>query len=49
MTMLLVGMLAGALLVLVAALASIWLQQTRATRAEVDAEAPAEARPEGGP
>ena len=30
----LLGMLLGALLVLGAALASIWLQQTRATRAE---------------
>jgi hypothetical protein len=49
MTMLLVGMLAGALLVLAAALASVWLQQVRATRAEVDAEAPAGAPPEGGP
>jgi hypothetical protein len=49
MTILLVGMLAGALLVLGAALASIWLQQARAARAEVDAEAPAGARPEAGP
>jgi hypothetical protein len=30
----LLGMLAGALLVFGAALASVWIQQTRATRAE---------------
>ena len=40
MTVLLLGMLLGALLVLGAALASIWLQQRSATRAEADAQTP---------
>jgi hypothetical protein len=45
----LLGMLLGVLLVFGAALASIWLQQTRATQAESDTEAPASLRREASP
>jgi hypothetical protein len=49
MTVLLLGMLLGALLVLGAALAAVWVQQIRTTRAEDEGEAPAGARREVSP